>query len=239
MNEAYDTSEWAVETTLGRRIFNANFRLGAGVLRGWELVNSVAVEQGAGVTERVTIWRKSGARRETLVRVGVIEHDSWSAAQQGLHDALIHCMRPDIPRGKGGLARTGDVSFAASAGKAKGAASVFFSRGNVVVSLASVGEAPVDVAAFAKKVDLALRTPPKAAELKRGLAEHRSPRSYDVKRRRPVTVIESLPQVLAAGGWVKVIAPDGELRREDDHLVYVAEGAGRKRVGHYLYGGAR
>ena len=38
---------------------------------------------------------------------------------------------------------------------------------------------------------------------------------------------------------LKVIAPDGELRREDDHLVYVAEGAGRKRVGHYLYGGTR
>lgn len=239
MNEAYDTSEWAVETTLGRRIFNANFRLSAGELRGWEIVNSVAVEHGAGVTERVTIWRKSGARKETLIRVGVVEHDSWSAAQQGLYATLLHCMRPDIPRGKGALARTGDVSFAASDGKAKGAASVFFARGNVVVSVTSVGEAPVDVAAFAKKVDAALRAPPKETELKRGLAEQRSPRSYDVKRRRPVTVIESLPQVLAAGNWVKVIAPDGELRREDDHLVYLAEGAGRKRVGHYLYGGTR
>lgn len=239
MNETYDTSEWAVETTLGRRIFNANFRLGAGELRGWEIVKSVAVEHEAGITERVTIWRKSGARKETLIRVGVVEHDSWSAAQQGLYATLLHCMRPDIPRGKGALARTGDVSFAASDAKAKGAASVFFARGNVVVSVTSVGEAPVDVAAFAKKVDAALRTPPKETELKRGLAEQRSPRSYDVKRRRPVTVIESLPEVLAAGNWVKVIAPDGELRREDDHLVYLAEGAGRKRVGHYLYGGTR
>jgi hypothetical protein len=239
MNAGYDTSEWAAETTLGRRIFNANFRLGGSGLRGWEIVKSVVMEQEAGVTERVTIWRKSGARRETLIRVGVVEYDSWSAAQQGLYVTLLHCMRPDIPRGKGALARTGDVSFAASDAKAKAAASVFFSRGNVVVSVASVGEAPVDVAAFAKKVDAALRTPPTDSELKRGLAEQSSPRSFDVKRRRSVTIIESLPQVLAAGGWVKVIAPDGELRREDDHLVYVSAGAGRKRVGCYLYGGTR
>jgi hypothetical protein len=239
MNAGYDTSEWATETTLGRRIFNVNFRLDGRELRGWEIIKSVAVEQEAGVTERVYIWRKSGARRETLIRVGVVEHDSWSAAQQGLYVTLLHCMRPDIPRGEGALAQTGDVSFAASDVKTKRAASVFFCRGNVVVSVASVGEAMVDVAAFAKKLDAALRTPPRDTELKSRLAEQRSPRSFEVKRHQPVTIIENLPQVLAAGGWIKVIAPDGELRREDDHLVYVSEQAGRKRVGQYLYSGTR
>jgi len=239
MNAGYDTSEWASETTVGRRIFNANFRLGGSGLGGWEAVKSVAVEQEAGVTERVTLWRKSGARRETLIRVGVVEYDSWSAAQQGLYATLLHCMRPDIPRGKGTLARTGDVGFAASAARARGTASAFFSRGNVAVSVASVGEATVDVAAFARKVDTALSTPPKDSELKRGLAAYGSPRSFDVKTRRPVTIIANLRHVLDTGGWLKVIAPDGELRREDDQLVYVPERPGRKRIGHYLYGGTR
>jgi hypothetical protein len=239
MDAGYDTSEWATETTLGRRIFNANFRPDGVRLGGWEVVKSVAVEPEAGVVERVTIWRKTGARRETLIRVGVVEYDSWSAAQQGLYGALVNCMRPDIPRGKGAIARTGDVSFAASDAKAKGAAAAFFARGNVAVSVASVGEATVDVAPFARKLDSALTKPPRDSELKRGVAAQGSPRSFEVRGRRPVTIIPSLRQVLEAGGWLKVIAPDGELRREDDQLVFVAERPGRKRVGHYLYGGTR
>jgi hypothetical protein len=239
MDAGYDTSEWATETTLGRRIFNANFRLNEIRLGGWEVVKSVTVEPEPGVVERVTIWRKTAARRESLIRVGVVEYDSWSAAQQGLHGALVNCMRPEIPRGKGALARTGDISFAASDAKAKGAAAAFFSRGNVAVSVASVGEATVDVAPFARKLDSALTTPPRDSELERGLAAQGSPRSFEVKGRRPVTVISNLRQVLQAGGWLKVIAPDGELRREDDQLVYVSERPGRKRVGHYLYGGRR
>jgi hypothetical protein len=239
MSAQYDTSEWAAATTLGRRIFNANFHLTGSELRGWEMVKSTAMEHEAGATERVYLWRKAGAKRETLIRVGIVEHDSWSAAQQRLSATLLHCMRPDIPRGKGALARTGDVSFAASDAKTKAAASVFFARGNVLISVASVGDVIVDVSAFAKKLDAALRMPPKETELKRGLAAQKSPRSFDVKGKKPVTVIESLPQIAAIGAWVKVIAPDGELRREDDHLVYVSEGAGRKRVGQYLYSAPR
>jgi hypothetical protein len=237
MNATYDTSKWAAETTLGRHVFNANFRLTGSELRGWELVNVVAMEHEPGVTEHVYVLRKTGARRETLIRVGIVEHDSWRAAQQRLHTMLLHCMRPDIPRAAGILEQTGDVGFAAY--DARAAASVFFVRGNVLVTVASVGEATVDVSTLARKLDAALCKPPRDAELKSGLAEHRSPRSFEVKKARPVAVIESLPQATAADSQVKVIAPDGELHREDDRLVYVSQSGGRKRVGQYVYTRAR
>jgi hypothetical protein len=142
-------------------------------------------------------------------------------------------MRPDIPRAGGSLAEAGDVSFAGY--EAKAAASVFFARGNVLVSVASAGDTTVDVTAPAKKFDTALRERPKDTELTSGLAEQRSPRSFDMKEDQPVTVIESVSRAIAAGARVKVIAPDGELRREDDRLVYVSERGGRKRVGQYFY----
>ena len=38
MSAQYDTAEWAAETTLGRRVFNANFRMTGNELPGWQLV---------------------------------------------------------------------------------------------------------------------------------------------------------------------------------------------------------
>ena len=235
MSAHYDTAEWAAETTLGRRVFNANFRMTGNELPGWQLVNSASTEHESGVIERIYVWRKSGARRETLIRAGIVELDSWRAAQQHQLITLLNCMRPDIPRAKGALAATGDISFAASERKSKALASVFFTRGNVLVSLASVGDTAVDVSALAKKLDASLREPPKKGELTKGLAEQRSPRSFDVKKTQPIAVIDGLSRVVATGARVKVIAPDGELRREDDRLIYLPEGKGRKRVGQYIY----
>ena len=237
MNVTYDTSKWAAETTLGRHVFNVNFRLTGSELRGWELVNVVAMEHEPGVTEQVYVLRKTGARRETLIRVGIAELDSWRAAQERLHTVLLHSMRPDIPRAAGILEQTGDVSFAAY--EAQAAASIFFVRGNVLVTVASVGEATVDVSTLARKLDATLCQPPKKAELESGLAEHRSPRSFEVKKARPIDVVESLPQATAADTQVKVIVPDGELHREDDRLVYVSESGGRKRVRQYVYSRAK
>ena len=230
----YDPASWAEDTTLGRRVFNFNFRLTGNEIRGWEMVNSTSAEVEPGVTECVYIFRQSKTKREVLIRVGVIELDSWRSAQQRLHTTLLHCMRPDIPRGKGTLAKTGDVSFAGQEPKTKTAASAFFTRGNLLVSAASVGDVPVDISQLAKKLDSSLREAPNKAELASGRAAQRSPRSFDVRQGKPTAVIESLPAIAAEGRWVKVIAPDGELRREDDRLIYIPERGGKKRVGQYV-----
>lgn len=238
MTVTYDTSKWAAETTLGRHVFNVNFRLTGSELRGWELVNIVTMEHEPGVTEHVYILSKTGARRETLIRVGIAELDSWRAAQERLHTVLLHyCMRPDIPRAAGILEHTGDVSFAAY--EAQAAASIFFVRGNVLVTVTSAGEATVDVSTLARKLDAALCEPPKKAELESGLAERKSPRSFKLTKARPIDVVESLPQATAADTQVKVIVPDGELHRENDRLVYVSESGGTKRVHQYVYSRAK
>lgn len=235
MSTEYDPASWAAETTLGRRVFNFNFRLTGDEMRGWELVKSTSTDVEPGVTERVYMLRQSGAKGEVLIRVGIVELDSWRSAQQRLHMTLLNCMRPDVPRGKGTLAKLGDISFAAHEPKAKILGSAYFTRGNLLVSVASVGDVPVDVAQLTKKLDATFGEAPKDAELASGRAQQRSPRSFDVKESEPTAVIENLPAVAAGGGWLKVIAPDGELRREDDRLVYVPERGGKKRVGQYIH----
>jgi hypothetical protein len=234
MSAQYDAETWATETTLGRRVFNVNFRLTGTELRGWELVNSDTAQHAPGVTERVYIWKKKGAKRETLIRVEIVELDDWRIAQQHLQARLLDCMRPDIPRAGRALAATGDVAFAGRDDATNATAAVFFARGNVLVSVMSAGEAVVDVSPAARTLDAALREPPKDAELSSGVAEQRSPRSFEVEEGQPVAIVERLSQATASA-WLKVIAPDGELRREGDRLVYVAERGGRKRVGQYSY----
>ena len=238
MNEAYDTSEWAVETTLGRRIFNANFRLGAtraARLGGRQLRSRGAGGRGHRARHHLAQERRQagdadpGRRR----RIRQLERRSNRACTPPCFTACVPTFRGErrtCPDGRCQLCRVRyqgqgcgiGILLAWECGRLGG------QRRRSTCRRGDVRQEGGCRLAYAAQGNRAQAWPGRA----------RSPRSYDVKRRRPVTVIESLPQVLAAG-LGQGHRPDGELRREDDHLVYVAEGAGRKRVGHYLYGGTR
>jgi hypothetical protein len=235
MNATYDPARWATETKLGRRLFNFNFRLTGEEMRGWELVNVTSAEPQSGAPERIYLFQRSKAARETLLRVDIVERENWRGAQERLQTTLLHCMHPELPRGKGDLSRTGDVCYVGEQTKAEPASSAFFTRGNLFVSVTSVGEAPVDVVPLAKKLDDLLSDIPKQAKGATA-AKERSPHVQlkDVIAGEAVAVVESLEAVKAEGEWLKVVAPDGELRRENDKLVYVPEQGGTKSVSRYI-----
>ena len=229
----YDIEKWAAATTRGRHVFNHNYRMLGNELRGWELVNAVTMEPEPGVQEQVYLWQKQGGSGEELLRISLVERSSWRNAQQQLRGQLYHSMRADIPRAAGKLAKLGDVSFVGQDPETKGIALVAFTRGNMYVSVSSVGDILVDVSNVARKLDRTFNEPPKDAEIKKGQAEDTSPESLKVKARESTTVLEQLPVRAARGRWLKIIAPDGELRREDDNLIYVSSKAGKKKIAAY------
>ena len=47
-------------------------------------------------------------------------------------------------------------------------------------------------------------------------------------------MIERLPEQAPQGQWIKIIAPDGELSREADNLVYNVSKSGRKKIETYV-----
>lgn len=230
----YDTEAWAATTELGRRVFNYNYRMTGSEIRGWELVNTADMEHEPGLIERIYIWERKGSDGNALIRVGITETNEWRRAQAQLQTQLVHSMRPDIPRGKGRLAKIGDVSFVGQPPDADTVATLVFTRGNVTVSVASVGKELVDVTSVARSIDRNFSEPPVKKELEAKRALDRSPGPVTVKKLERVQLIERLPEPVTRSGWLKVIVPDGEIAREGDELVYMPPKAGSKRVLQYV-----
>lgn len=232
METPYDLQAWADVTTRGRRLYNYNYRMRGDELRGWELINVVAMENAPGHHETVYLWEKKGGEGQELVRIGVTEADDWRAAQSQLHAHLRHSMRPDLPHGAGKLAAVGDVNYVGQEPGGTRVASLVFSLGNVTITISSVGDKTVDVSAIAVRLDHTLGELPDEEELKAGKAERLPVAALKVKKGQMTTLIERLPE-RATTGWHKIIAPDGELKREDDAIVYVSASAGEKKVERY------
>lgn len=234
MNATYDPVRWAAETKLGRQIFNFNFRLTGDEMRGWELVNVAGGAPQPGAVEQVYLFQQTKAAKEMLVRVDIVERENWRGAQERLQSTLLHCMSPELQQGKGELSGVGDVCYVGTEGNKAPVSAAFLARGNLFVSIASVGEEPVDVAPFTRKLDGLLSEIPSEAE--GAAAKSRVPHLQlkDVRAGEAFTVVDSLDTMKADGGWLKVVAPDGELRREDDRLVYVPEQPGSKRVSRFV-----
>lgn len=234
MESKYDIEQWATETTLGRRVYNHNYRMIGNELRGWELVNSIVMQKESGITEKVYVWQKNGSEGEKLIRISIAELTDWINAQNQLRNELRHSMRPDIPRGTGKIAETGDVNFIGKEAKSKTIAQLLFTRGNLAVSLASVGKKTVDVSKFAKLLDTLFSQPPETSEVETGLVKEVGPKTVQAKEAETLSVIEKIDEPIAHGEWLKVIAPDGELKLQDNALVYESKKAGRKRIGKYV-----
>lgn len=226
----YDLEQWAAATELGRRVFNYNYTMTGSELPGWALVNTIDTEPEPGLTERIYIWEKKGSEGKQLIRVSVTETNEWRRAQTQLQTQLVYSMRRDVPQGKGKLAKIGDVSFAAQPEGAKIVASVLFTRGNLSVSVNSVGEEMVDVASVAGKLDRAFTESPSKKDIEKKRAEDRSPKPVKLKKLERKRVIDELPERITRNGWIKVIVPDGEIARDDDTLVYESAIAGTKQI---------
>ena len=234
METQYDIKEWANETTLGRHIFNANYRMIGNEFNGWELVKTAVMHRAPELTEKVYMWQKKGSEGHQLVRIVVSESPDWQTAHSQLNQTLRHSMRGDIPRGTGKVSATGDINYVGKKPKSKIVTSIFFTRGNLSVNILSAGDKPVDVTKMATTLDELFTKQPESTEIEEGLVEQVGPKTLEVKAKKSTLVIESVSQAIADGGWLKIIAPDGELKRKDDTLIYESPKKGRKRIGKYL-----
>jgi hypothetical protein len=236
MKSQYDLKAWASETSRGRQLFNHNFRMSGRELAGWQLLKAVPMHRDRSLAETTYLWQSKEAPDRQVVRVSVAELHDWRAAQKHLRDALAHCMRPDLPRGSGGLAEVGDVEFVARAAPSDVPAAMQFARGNVAVAVNSVGSVTVDVSDVAAGVDRALADAPAKVASPRTMAKRLTPKTVTVKRREGVHLVKDLSKV--GDRWLKAIVPDGELRRRGNALVYTSPEPGKKTVQLYSIRGA-
>ena len=229
MDTLYDTNAWAAEVSLGRRVFAHNYALRGNEFSGWELLKTATAQHADGSTEKVFIWQRKRSPEETI-HVSVVETAYWAHALQHLKSQLDHCMRPNLPRGTAKTAEVGDIQFESQAPDSRNTAAVFFSRGNLQVSVRSAGERPVNVVKFAAAIDERLTGPLSAARQKEEAAKKLKPGTLAVKKGQKTVLVQPLPERARRSGWVRVIAPDGELRREGDALYYFPEQAGEKKI---------
>lgn len=221
----YDPLSWARQTSLGRRLYNHNFRMTRKGPSGWALVKEVPMGRDSKRTETTWLWQSKEAPEQALVQVNVTEAGDWRAAQQHLLLLLDHCMRPSIPRGSGDLAIVGDVAFVASDPVHDLPASALLARGNVTAAIRSVGSLTVDVSEFVKLVDKLLSAAPD-----RALAKSSESRTLALRAQEKGGVTELPVDLEAMDAWLKLIASDGELRRKGRAIVYVAGENGEPTV---------
>jgi hypothetical protein len=231
MDTAYDVNEWAAGTTRGRHVFNHNFRMVGKELKGWELVKAVPLQERQG-EEMVYLWQSKADPQREMVRVTVAERDGWRQAQQRLREALAQSMRPDIPRGAGKLA-LGDVSFVGRDPQSDVPAAISFTRGNIFVSVTSVGERNVDVSDVAARLDRLLSEPPSRADLDKRRARERL-KAATVGAGEAHVVLEKLSTATPRREWLKIIAPDGELTLQGEALSYSSPDGGKKQIATFV-----
>jgi hypothetical protein len=229
METRYDIDSWAGRTVAGRRIFNAGFRMLGHELADWQLVKAVPMEASRRDGEFVYIWQRFNGHGRELLRVHTAELPDWRRAQERLREELQMGMRPDIPQGTGQQASIGDVVFVARDPESEVPAAISSTRGNVFSSVRSVGDHIVDVSAVAEWLDRVIGQPPSRSDLHQFPVEARSIEATAGSAGEKRVVIDSIAQV-SGFDWLKVLASAGELRREGDSLIYLADAPGPIRL---------
>ena len=229
MESKYDQKAWEHETTLGRRLYIHNFGMNGKEFAGWELVKTSVANHSSDGSEKVYIWKRKARKLEELVQIRVIESSYWRNALQYHHDQLMHSMRPDIPRGKGKTASIGDIQHVGQTPTNETTAMIF-TRGNLQISFSSVGLNPVDVTTLAKALDNKCTKPPTKTDEKKMVIKRQKPLKVKAKKKEMTVLIDTLPDPTPKSGWTRVLATDGEIRKEGDTLYIVEEKGGDRAV---------
>lgn len=191
-------------------------------LAGWHLLKTMPMETSDGLRELVYVWEgPEGAGRE-LLRIGTAELPDWRLAQERL------AASPD-PGAIETQASMGDVAVVERDPETELPVAISFARGNAYVSVRSAGDRVIDVTAAADLLDRTMRLPPgpsavDGATIEEGVLEVAAHEEGEER-----VIIQSIVHT-AHGGWLKVFAPDGELRRAGDSLIYVARSVGPTRI---------
>ena len=175
------------------------------------------------------MWKRKAGKEEGLVQVRVVETNNWRNALQYHHGRLMQSMRSDIPRGKGKTAGIGDIQHVGQA-PTNEVAVVVFTRGNLQISVSSVGLNLVVVSPLAKALDNRLTKSPTKTDEKKLTATRQKPLKVKIRKKEKTVIIDTLPEPIPSSGWTRVLATDGEIRKEGDTLYLVDEQGGDRTV---------
>ncbi len=64
MDADYDLKAWDEETTLGRRVFNYNYRMLGYEVKAWAMVKAVPMQKAKGITEVAYLWQSQCCARD-------------------------------------------------------------------------------------------------------------------------------------------------------------------------------
>lgn len=229
MESNYDQKAWEQETELGRRLYIHNFGMNGTEFAGWELVNTPVASHAPNGSETVYMWNREAGKGEDLVQVRIIESSCWRNALQIHHDQLMQSMRTDIPRGKGKTAGIGDIQHVGQTATDETTAMIF-TRGNLQISVTSVGLNPVDVTTLAETLDNKLTKTSTKSEGKKQAATRQKPLKVTVNKKEKTVLIDPLPESTPESGWMRILTTDGEIRKEGNTLYLVDEQGGDRMV---------
>ncbi len=239
MDASYKLDEWAAATTRGRRIFNSGYGFSGNEFKGWNLSKTTVLREGRDVAQTIYLWQSSGDPERELVRIAIIERDDWRLAQESLHEHLMQCAKPAIPMGARRQPELGDVVFESREPRTDLPAAIAFTRGNVCVLTSSVGDRNVDVSWFASRIDAHLGESPAKMKPEKGRIRALTPSTATVKAKQETVLFKNLGAAGQRGKWLKMVVPDGELKRKGKTLVYSSAEGGKKQVQKYTVSIAR
>lgn len=234
MNESYDLQKWAAATSRGRRVFNYHFQMDGSEIPGWKLIKKVTLTATEEVKETAFFWSPDNSHDQEVVRIDVAELPDWRSAQKQLAASLEQSMRPAIPPGTGRLASLGDVNFVARAPQSDLAAATSFTLGNLCVTVRSVEKRTVDVSSIAVLLEKMLGDAPALKKSPKGGGRSKTMKQ-SVKAKGERVLYSHLTKEIPDDTWVKIIAPEGELRRDRDTLVFHGEKSGEVSIESYSF----
>lgn len=89
---------------------------------------------------------------------------------------------------------------------------------------------PMDITSLAGSLDNRLTNPPTKTEEKKDFATIGKPLKVRAKRKAMTVLIKTLDESAAKPGWTKVMATDGETRKDGGTLFFYGEKSGERTV---------
>lgn len=167
-----------------------------------------------------------------LILVDVIETPSLSDSHEAVIDFISECQAPHLPEGKSRGIDVGDISFLSHD---EPISSILFARGNLVLSVRSVGSVDVAVDEFAQNVDyyLSEKPPPSDVEDTPEIEEFESERPrirLHEKAALKIKVSDPLKRKLC----YKFFSTGGKIIREKDTIFFYPLSVGKHEIESYV-----
>lgn len=228
LSRLYEKNGWAGKTDAGRKILIHKFFMKGSEFPEWELVKSIPEQSFQDSKVLTYLWKKTEAKENSLIRIDVIESDSWSSAQEVLLAMLADYQIPQLSEAKSRNIELGDIGFIAP-GDTMGSA--IFSRANMVIGIHSVGKRDISVVDMAKHIDNLFCIKPEVSEkgIIPEIEDFVSERDV-IKRDEIIALDIKAKDPLDRPLWYRFEVDQGELSVKDEKVCFSSKAPGQPKI---------